>query len=64
MKLTVTNSAQNEDLVDFPVLVVLNPSKITYSDFDVDGSDIRFIDAMDSTTIKSKFCCKIHPPVN
>lgn len=50
IKLTFANGAQNEDLLDFPVLIVLNPLKINYSDFNIDGSDIRFVDTMDSTT--------------
>ena len=50
IKLSFNNSDQNEDLIDFPVLVVLNSSKIDYSNFKVDGSDIRFIDAGDATT--------------
>jgi hypothetical protein len=50
IKLTFQNGGQVEDLLDFPVLVVLEPSRINYSDFRSDGSDIRFIDATDSTT--------------
>jgi hypothetical protein len=50
-KLTFNNSAQSEDLLDFPVLVVLDPSKIDYADFNSDGSDIRFVDGNDSTVV-------------
>jgi len=53
MKLSFVNSGQNEDLLDFPVLVVLNPTKIDYSAFKTDGSDIRFVDAGDGPTMLS-----------
>lgn len=42
MKLTFGNSASLENLADFPVLVVLNPSRIDYSK--TSAADIRFYD--------------------
>jgi uncharacterized repeat protein (TIGR01451 family) len=50
VKLTFTNTAQAEDLNDFPVLVVLNSSRIDYGLTQDAGQDIRFIDA-DGTTV-------------
>jgi hypothetical protein len=48
-KLTFDNSAQAENLIDFPVLVVLNSSRIDYSKTQDAGQDLRFYDA-DGTT--------------
>ncbi len=44
-KITIDNSAQNENLTDFPVLVVLNSSRIDYSKTRNSGQDIRFYDS-------------------
>jgi hypothetical protein len=41
-KLTFDNTASSENLVEFPVLVVLNPSRIDYSK--TSATDIRFYD--------------------
>ncbi len=48
-KLTFNNSAQTENLVNFPVLVVLNSSRIDYGTTQNAGEDLRFADA-DGTT--------------
>jgi len=50
VKLSFDNSAQSEDLVNFPVLVVLDSSRINYTQTQDAGQDIRFIDA-DSTVL-------------
>ena len=42
IKITVDNSAQSQTLTNFPVLVKLNSSNISYSDFKSDGSDLAF----------------------
>jgi len=49
IKITMNNSSQDEDLTNFPVLVILNTSRITYSDISADGSGIKFISS-DFTT--------------
>jgi hypothetical protein len=49
MKLTFGNSASLENLTNFPVLVVLNPSRITYNK--TSATDIRFYDG---STLLSK----------
>jgi len=43
--LVFDNSAAAEDLIDFPVLVVLHPGCIDYTQINSDGSDIRFLDS-------------------
>jgi len=43
-KLVFDNSGQTENLVDFPVLVKLNSSRIDYSSTQDNGEDIRFVD--------------------
>ena len=48
-KLTFKNADQTENLVDFPVLVVLDSPRIDYAKTLNAGEDIRFIDA-DGTT--------------
>ncbi len=45
IKLTFTNTAQARDLVNFPLLVVLNSSRIDYAFTQDAGQDIRFVDA-------------------
>jgi len=49
-KLTFNNSEQAENLINFPVLVVLNSSRIDYSKTQNAGQDLRFTDS-DGTTI-------------
>jgi len=49
-KLTFDNSAQNEDLNDFPVLIKLD-SSFDYSNTKLDGTDLRFIDSDDTTVL-------------
>lgn len=44
-KLTFDNLARSENLVDFPVLVKLNSSRIDYSLTQDAGQDLRFVDA-------------------
>jgi len=48
-KLTFDNSAQAENLVNFPVLVRVDSSRIDYSKTQDAGQDLRFLDA-DGTT--------------
>lgn len=45
VKLDIDNSASAEDLEDFPVLVVLNSSRVDYSSIEDTADDIRFIDS-------------------
>jgi hypothetical protein len=49
--LTFNNSAQGENLIDFPVLVTLTPGNFDYSHCGSDGRDIRFVDADDTTQL-------------
>lgn len=51
-KLTFNNSAQAENLVNFPVLVRLDSSRIDYTKTQDAGQDIRFYDS-DNTTLLS-----------
>jgi hypothetical protein len=48
LELVFDNSAQSEDLVDFPVCVRLDSSRISYADIQDTGSDLRFVDADDT----------------
>jgi len=50
-KLTFDNSAQNEGLDEFPVLVKLD-SSFDYSNTKPDGTDLRFIDSDDTIVVK------------
>jgi hypothetical protein len=50
-KLTFNNVAQSEDLINFPVLVNLSASNFNYSNANLDGSDLRFIDSDSSTQL-------------
>ncbi|MCK5560496.1 MAG: DUF2341 domain-containing protein, partial [Thermoplasmata archaeon] len=50
-KLTFNNSGQSEDLLYFPVLVVLNTSNFEYSKAKADGIDLRFIDTYGVTEL-------------
>jgi len=51
-KITFDNSAQAENLTNFPVLVKLSSSNINYSNTQDSGQDIRFTDS-DGTTLLS-----------
>ncbi|MBN2359115.1 MAG: DUF2341 domain-containing protein [Deltaproteobacteria bacterium] len=44
-KLTFDNAGRNETLLDFPVLVKLDDSRIDYDRTTGDGIDVRFVDA-------------------
>ena len=50
VKITFDNSSQSEDLIHFPILVILNSSRVNYSRMQANGADLRFIDA-DNTTV-------------
>lgn len=43
-KLAFDNSKQTESLIDFPVWIKLNSSRITYSALQAAGQDLRFVD--------------------
>ena len=49
--LVFNNSAQAENLSDFPVLVVLNSGRVNYANTQNSGQDIRFIDANGTTIL-------------
>ncbi|MBW2971001.1 DUF2341 domain-containing protein [Candidatus Woesearchaeota archaeon] len=49
IKLTFSYNQRDQELDDFPVLVMLNSSRIDYADFQPNGIDIRFVDN-DNTT--------------
>lgn len=51
-KITFNNSAQAENLANFPVLVKLDSTRIDYSNTQNSGQDIRFADS-DGTTLLS-----------
>ncbi|UCE38686.1 MAG: DUF11 domain-containing protein, partial [Thermoplasmata archaeon] len=51
-KLTFNNSGQSEALVNFPVLVNLSLSNFDYSKAKLDGTDLRFIAADNTTELK------------
>ena len=51
VKLTFSNTEQLEDLLDFPVLVVLDSSRIDYTACQSTGRDIRFVDSDDVTVL-------------
>jgi len=55
MKLTFDNSEQTENLGNFTVLVKLTPANFTYPNCVINGSDIRFVDANDSTPLSYHF---------
>ena len=50
-KLTFDNSVSGTSHANFPVLVVLNSSRIDYSKTKNDGSDLRFVDSDDLTLL-------------
>jgi biopolymer transport protein ExbB len=50
-KLTFHNAAAQVDLLDFPVLVVLDASRVDYSRTRTYGEDVRFVDADGKTVL-------------
>jgi hypothetical protein len=50
-KLTLDHAAGTESLTDFPVLVQLDSSRITYGSVQGDGRDVRFVDDDDATLL-------------
>ncbi|MHC5115041.1 MAG: DUF2341 domain-containing protein, partial [Planctomycetota bacterium] len=50
-ELTFLNTGQSENLADFPVLVVLDSSRIDYTKTLNAGEDLRFVDADDTTVL-------------
>jgi uncharacterized repeat protein (TIGR01451 family) len=50
-KLTFSNTEQTEDLLGFPVLVVLDSTRIDYTACQSSGQDIRFVDSDDVTVL-------------
>lgn len=54
VKLTFQNAGQAENLDDFPVLVVLKPSRVDYRRILPDGSNVRFFDSDGSTQLSSE----------
>ena len=50
--LTLDNTASAEDLIDFPILVMLDATRIDYAATQPNGEDLRFVDA-DGTTVLS-----------
>jgi len=52
-QLIFDNSAQAENLTNFPVLVKLTTSRVTYGDFgNADGTDLRFVDSNNTSELK------------
>jgi len=51
MSLTLDNTGQTEDLVDFPLLVTLTPERFQYAAAAPGGSDLRFVSADGNTTL-------------
>ena len=45
MKLTFKNIVQDENLLDFPVMVKLTQDRVNYSDIDSNGNDLVFTDS-------------------
>ncbi len=50
-KITFNNSASAENLTNFPIMVKLNSSRITYADTQSAGQDLRFVDPTDNTVV-------------
>ena len=50
-KLTFDNSAQTENLANFPVLIKLTANNFDFTRTQTDGDDIRFVDANDATPL-------------
>ena len=51
MKLEFNGYTGSDALVDFPVLVVLDPTKVTYGQFEPGGADLRFATADETTPL-------------
>jgi hypothetical protein len=51
-KLRFDAQSINEDLIDFPVLIVLNGSRVDYASTQDSGEDLRFIDADGLTVLE------------
>jgi hypothetical protein len=51
IRLTFDNTTRPEDLLGFPVLVVLDSTRIDYSDTAAGGKDLRFVDADNQTDL-------------
>ncbi|MDD5289976.1 MAG: DUF2341 domain-containing protein [Patescibacteria group bacterium] len=51
IKITFSNGGQAENLVDFPVLIKLNGSRIDYTQTQNSGQDLRFFDADGGTEL-------------
>ncbi|HEY1554065.1 MAG TPA: DUF2341 domain-containing protein [Kofleriaceae bacterium] len=51
VKLTFQNGMRSEALVELAALVVLDPTRIDYSDCQASGADLRFFDADDTTPL-------------
>lgn len=49
-KITINNSASGTSLTDFPILVVLNSSRIDYAKTQGSGQDLRFVSSADPNT--------------
>ena len=54
-KITFDNTAQTEDLLDFPVNLNLNPFRVDYTRIAPGGDDLRFIDGGTGTSLSCKF---------
>lgn len=52
VKISFDNSSQSETLTDFPVLVQLDSSRVTYGNINADYSDLRFIDSDNETELQ------------
>jgi hypothetical protein len=52
INITVNISGIQEDMINFPILIHLNSSRVTITDFQNDGGDIRFTD-WDNNTVLS-----------
>lgn len=51
VKLAFDNRSATEELIDFPVLVVLDGVRVRYADLAAGGTDLRFVDADDVTLL-------------
>lgn len=50
MRLSISNTGRAENLMDFPILVTLDPSRLDYSLAQSGGQDLRFVD-VDGTVL-------------
>jgi hypothetical protein len=51
VRLTIDNTSGSEALTDFPLLVVLDPSRIDYAHVETDARDLRFVDEDDASLL-------------